>query len=98
MNAIDADGLVSRQRDPANRRIQQVALTGAGEAAVQRMRLAAVAFDQQLGDGLSTSDLAAARRILDRLRDNLDGAQPTHSLNEPAARRRQEIAGRRRGP
>jgi MarR family transcriptional regulator for hemolysin len=71
LNAMDADGLVVRQRDPRNRRIQQVALTEAGEAAFQRMRRAAVAFDQQLRDGLSDSDLATARRILDRLRDNL---------------------------
>ena len=73
---MDSDGLVSRQRDPTNRRIQQVALTEAGEAAFQRMRQAAVAFDQQLRDGLSTSDLATARRILDRLHDNLASAPP----------------------
>ena len=42
---MDADGLVSRRRAPTNRRIQQVALTEAGEAAFQRMRQAAVAFD-----------------------------------------------------
>lgn len=76
LNAMDSDGLVSRQRDPTNRRIQQVALTEAGESAFQRMRQAAVAFDQQLCDGLSTNDLASARRILDRLRDNLASDPP----------------------
>jgi MarR family transcriptional regulator for hemolysin len=73
LNAMDSAGLVIRRRDPANRRIQQVALTEAGEAAFQRMRRAAVAFDQQLRDGLSDSDLATARRILDQLRDNAAG-------------------------
>jgi len=73
LNAMDAGGLVIRHRDSTNRRIQQVALTEAGEATFQRMRRAAYAFDQQLRAGLSDSDLAAARRILDRLRDNAAG-------------------------
>lgn len=86
LNAMDAGGLVIRHRDPTNRRIQQVALTEAGEAAFQRMRRAAAAFDQQLRDGLSDSDLAAARRILDRLRDNTAVDRPAQSRNErPAA-------------
>jgi MarR family transcriptional regulator for hemolysin len=85
LNAMDADGLVVRHRDPANRRIQQVTLTEAGEAAFRRMRRAAAAFDQQLRDGLSDSDLAATRRTLDRLRENLAGDRPAQSRNERTA-------------
>src|SRR4051794_19453504 len=31
LNAMEADGLITRRRDPANRRIHQVALTERGE-------------------------------------------------------------------
>lgn len=94
LNAMDSGGLIVRQRDPANRRIQQVALTEAGEAAFQRMRRAAVAFDQQLRNGLSDSDLATARRILDTLRDNVDGDRPAQPHDERHAANRARHAGR----
>ena len=48
LNAMDEQGLITRRRDPANRRVHQVELTEAGEAAFQRMRGAATAFDQRL--------------------------------------------------
>src|SRR6516165_3805569 len=41
LNAMDARGLVARTRDAANRRIQVVTLTEAGEAAFLRLREAA---------------------------------------------------------
>jgi MarR family transcriptional regulator for hemolysin len=73
LNAMESAGLVTRRRNPANRRIHQVELTDAGEAAFQRMRRAAAAFDQQLRRGLSDSDLAATRRVLDHLHENIAG-------------------------
>src|ERR1700740_2323597 len=45
LNAMDARGLISRTRDAANRRVQVVTLTEAGEAAFGRLRDAAMAFD-----------------------------------------------------
>src|ERR1700689_3953246 len=47
LNAMDAQGLVTRKRDPANRRVHVVDLTEAAEAAFLRMRDAAFAFDAQ---------------------------------------------------
>src|SRR5260370_42381576 len=38
LNAMDAGGLVTRRRDPENRRVHLVQLTPAGEGAVARMR------------------------------------------------------------
>jgi MarR family transcriptional regulator for hemolysin len=87
LNAMDADGLVIRRRDPTNRRIQHVELTEAGEAAFQRMRRATVAFDQRLRAGLSDSDLALAGRVLDRLRANVADEQATRSRGRPPAAR-----------
>src|ERR1017187_4328539 len=58
LNAMDARGLVTRTRDAANRRVQVVALTEAGEAAFVRQRDAAIVFDAKLRAGVSDADLA----------------------------------------
>src|SRR5258707_2518124 len=58
LNAMDARGLITRTRDAANRRIQVVTLTEAGEAAFLRLRTTAIAFDAQLRAGLSDTDVA----------------------------------------
>src|SRR5215472_15653517 len=42
LNAMDARGLLTRQRDPANRRVHLVRLTEDGEAAFLRLRDAAI--------------------------------------------------------
>ena len=44
LNAMDARGLVTRTRDAANRRVQVVALTEAGEAAFGEMRCHSSAY------------------------------------------------------
>ncbi|MFZ0000759.1 MAG: MarR family winged helix-turn-helix transcriptional regulator, partial [Trebonia sp.] len=67
LNAMDARGLVTRTRDAANRRIQVVALTEAGEAAFLRLRDTAVAFDAQLRAGLSDADVARLSELLGQL-------------------------------
>lgn len=75
LNAMEADGLLVRRRDPANRRIQRVELTGAGEAAFQRLRRAATDFDRQLCAGLTQADSDTLAKLLYRLRANVDGAE-----------------------
>lgn len=71
LNAMDAQGLITRQRDPANRRVHLVELTPAGEAAFHRMRGAATAFDQRLRAGLGEAELAALEDLLGRLERNV---------------------------
>ena len=73
LNTMEADGLVTRRRDPTNRRVHLVELTEAGEALFQHLRAAAVAFDRQLRDGVADEDVATLARLLDRLRDNVAG-------------------------
>jgi MarR family transcriptional regulator for hemolysin len=70
LNAMDARGLVTRTRDAANRRVQVVALTEAGEAAFLRLRDTAVAFDAKLRAGLSDANLATLGTLLGQLADN----------------------------
>ena len=71
LNAMDEQGLITRRRDPANRRVHQVELTEAGEAAFQRMRGAATAFDQRLRAGLSGDELSQLEALLGRLAANV---------------------------
>ena len=75
LNAMDRQGLVTRTRDPANRRTHIVELTPAGEAAFLRLRDAATAFDQRLRDGLTDTELAGLTILLDRLAGNVAGEQ-----------------------
>jgi MarR family transcriptional regulator for hemolysin len=71
LNAMDARGLISRSRDAANRRVQVVTLTQAGEEAFLRLRTAAMAFDARLRDGLAEPDLATLATLLARLAANV---------------------------
>jgi MarR family transcriptional regulator for hemolysin len=76
LNRLEAAGLVTRRRDPANRRVHQVELTGTGEALFRDLRQCAVAFDRRLRAGLSDRDVAQLRRLLDRLAVNAAGPPP----------------------
>jgi MarR family transcriptional regulator, transcriptional regulator for hemolysin len=90
LNAMDSRGLITRTRDPANRRIHVVELTEAGEEAFLRLRAAAVEFDTRLRGGLSHADLGVLGRLLDQLTTNVGGADdapPWAGAAEPARRR-----------
>ncbi len=82
LNAMEMDELITRRRDPANRRVHIVELTVQGEAAFQGMLGAVIAFDQRLRAGLSGDEIAELVRLLDRLQGNV--AVRTDS-NEPVA-------------
>ncbi|MDG4903941.1 MULTISPECIES: MarR family winged helix-turn-helix transcriptional regulator [unclassified Mesorhizobium] len=73
LNAMEAQGLLTRRRDPQNRRVHQVALTETGEALFEKMRLAAVAFDKRLRAGLPDDRLAEFAEVLAALRANVGG-------------------------
>ena len=79
LNAMDAQGLVTRRRDPANRRVHLVELTEAGEAAFARLREAAFAFNERLRRGFTEDDLAGLEEQLRRLEHNVAGpGDPAH--------------------
>ncbi|NIJ11465.1 MarR family transcriptional regulator for hemolysin [Saccharomonospora amisosensis] len=71
LNSMENDGLVTRRRDPGNRRVHLVELTEQGEMAFHRMREAAVMFDRRLRDGLGRDDVSHLEHLLDRLRANV---------------------------
>jgi MarR family transcriptional regulator, transcriptional regulator for hemolysin len=71
LNAMETGGLVTRQRDPANRRVHVVTLTEDGEQAFLRLRDAAVAFDRRLRRGISDAEAATLSDVLGRLAQNV---------------------------
>jgi MarR family transcriptional regulator, transcriptional regulator for hemolysin len=87
LNAMDARGLVTRTRDNANRRVQQVALTEAGEAAFVRLRGAAMAFDAKLRAGLTDANLATLSTLLGHLAANVGAAEAAPPWDGLADRR-----------
>src|ERR1700722_5694795 len=84
LNSMHAQGLVARTRDDANRRVQVVTLTEAGEAAFLRLREAAVAFDTRLRAGFAEPDLAALAAGLDRLAANVGAEAPAPPVGLPS--------------
>src|SRR4051812_11999919 len=56
LNRMETAGLVTRTRDPENRRVHQVALTETGEAAFERLLGTVVAFDRRLRQGFSDDE------------------------------------------
>ena len=73
LDPLESAGLVTRRRDPANRRLHLVELTPAGDALFLRLRDAATAFDRRLRAGLSEADAGQLEALLTRLRDNVSG-------------------------
>ena len=76
LDRMEREGLVTRRRDPNNRRIQRVELTEAGDAAFHRMRRAATSFDERLRSGLGDSDIKRVRGLLAQLHANVSGDGP----------------------
>jgi MarR family transcriptional regulator, transcriptional regulator for hemolysin len=77
LNAMDSVGLITRRRDPANRRVHLLELTEAGEAAFIRLRNAAISFDRRLRHGLTDTEIEQLQRLLDRLAINV-GTELAH--------------------
>src|SRR3954452_21290715 len=71
LNAMEADGLITRRRDPANRRVHQVVLTERGEALFHRLAAAARAHDERLRADIDDDEIAVLERLLGRLQHNV---------------------------
>lgn len=82
LNAMDSDGLITRRRDPANRRVHVLELTESGEEAFNRLRTAAVGFDRRLRHGITDEEIEQLQGVLDRLAANI-GTELDHGLPGP---------------
>jgi MarR family transcriptional regulator, transcriptional regulator for hemolysin len=97
--AMESSGLISRRRDPANRRVQVVELTADGEAAFERLRAVAMAFDRQLRHGISDAEITEFGGLLGRFSANVGAAASTPpwaglaASGLPAGRGKSGVAG-----
>jgi MarR family transcriptional regulator, transcriptional regulator for hemolysin len=71
LNAMEDAGLLTRRRDPNNRRVHLVELTADGDALFDRLRAAAMAHDERVRAGLTREEVDRLTELLDRIRDNV---------------------------
>jgi len=64
-------GLVTREVDPADRRVRRLRLTPDGERLYREMWTAATAFQAGLLEGVSEAEQARLQRALSKIRSNL---------------------------
>jgi MarR family transcriptional regulator, transcriptional regulator for hemolysin len=76
---LESAGVISRTRDPENRRVQRVELTEEGDAAFERLRKAAQRFDARLRRGLDDDQVDSLRELLGRLEENVSGAESSQA-------------------
>ncbi len=95
LNRMQADGLVTRVRDPRNRRAHLVALTVDGRATFHSLLGAVVGFDERLRAGFSDDELATLRDLLHRPRQT-PRRHPNQQRRRSDDHRRQRQAEHRR--
>lgn len=71
LDVMESAGLVTRRRDPANRRVHLVELTPAGDTAFLRLRDAVSDFDRRLRNGFAQPEITQIEELLDRLHGNV---------------------------
>jgi MarR family transcriptional regulator for hemolysin len=71
LSGMERDGLLTRRRDPANRRVHQIELTDEGERAFHRLRKAAAEFDERLRSGIAPERLTELGDTLAMLVSNV---------------------------
>jgi MarR family transcriptional regulator for hemolysin len=86
LNRMERLGLVTRRRDPDNRRVHLVEITDDGQAMFTRLLTDVVAFDTRLRAGFDDHEIEVLSGYLDRLRANIGGAEPADpaEVDEPA--------------
>ncbi len=73
LNAMEKNGLLTRRRDPGNRRVHIVEVSETGHALFLRLRDAAASFDGRLRRDFSGAEIGRLGRLLGRLADNAGG-------------------------
>jgi len=77
LNRMETVGMVTRRRDPDNRRIQHVELTDDGDRLFHHLLEHVIDFDRRLRTGVTSDEEQALRQLLDRLRLNVAGQPAT---------------------
>jgi MarR family transcriptional regulator for hemolysin len=83
LDRLESAGLVSRQRDPDDRRVWRAELTPAGLETFERMKHGALAFETALRAGLEADELAQFFTVLNRLTENAEAFDPALAATPP---------------
>jgi MarR family transcriptional regulator for hemolysin len=78
MEAMERRGLITRDRDGADRRAASVELTPAGEELYARIAMVAVASQERMLRNLTDEDIAHLHELLDRILDNVGRPAGVH--------------------
>ena len=76
LDTLEADGLVERLPDPADRRTKQLRLTPAGEKALEEIFEIADALRQRLLEGVDSRQMDELNELLVMLTERLDAGLP----------------------
>lgn len=86
LDAMEDRELLSRRRDPENRRVHIIELTQAGERMFHQLREVATTFDGNLRAGISNQERATFESVLQALVDNVSaGAASAGAASAGAA-------------
>jgi MarR family transcriptional regulator for hemolysin len=97
LNRMEAAGLVTRERDPQNRRAHQVVLTDSGRAEFRSMLKTVQAFDHRLRSAFSAAELVTLRSLLRRLTEAAIETGSALTATEPIHPARARTPGTQEG-
>jgi len=85
VDALEADGWVTRSPHPADRRATIISLTAAAEATLARLRASYEGLAHDLVGDLAPEDLTACRAVITRIEERLDAlvSQRVADFGEP---------------
>lgn len=85
LRALEDDGLIARQADPADARLMRLMLTRGGRTEVARVMRLRRQFLAEMVDGVSERDLRTAMKVLDRICVNLGDDAPLPATPQGSA-------------
>lgn len=81
LRLMEERGLIARQRDPENRRVQQIEITPEGAALFKELRTVAMALDRKLRRTIGgAAEVSEFQHTLDRLAAAVDDGRPLPPL------------------
>ena len=86
LDRLERQGLITRSRDPDDRRQISVRLSPAGRLLHRRLRAVARRLDDRVCEGLTERDRSDLQRVLERVRANVGGEAWTPALTSGSQR------------
>lgn len=86
LDRLEAKGLIARTRSDTDRRVVQLALTEAGQAAVAQVPAVLATVNNDFLEGFTPDEWQQLRGLLDRMLANGQALQPCHTTDKPEQR------------